>query len=162
MRTLILGNMSDLQTGIYILESFREITSDCAGIDTRKIILELGLQKGQEIIVSEAKNISFTPELIIVMKGIEMTKNTLEAIRTMYPAAILVNWFFDKFIDTAPIWKNEKYKENIPIYDYFFCSLKGVADKLNSLGFDNVKYLDEGCYPTLNGTTYYNYYQQKK
>ena len=38
MKTIILGNMGDMQTGIYILDSFRYITSDCVAIDIRRII----------------------------------------------------------------------------------------------------------------------------
>jgi spore maturation protein CgeB len=48
------------------------------------------------------------------------------------------------------------------MFDYFFCSLKGVSDKMQEVGYKNAYYLDEACDPELNGETYLNYFQQRK
>ena len=39
---LILGNMMDKQTGLYVLKACRQISSNVALVDVRKILKELG------------------------------------------------------------------------------------------------------------------------
>jgi len=80
----------------------------------------------------------------------------------MYLKAKLVNWFFDIYLREKPIWETTSYLEILPLFDYFFCSNKGVSDRLNEAGFDNVVFLDEGCDPKLNGEIYLNNFQKRK
>ncbi len=162
MNILILGCMSDGQTGIYLLETCREFSSNVSAIDIRRIIKEIPGKKAQSVIMNEILHLKNTPELIIVMKGVELSIQLLRDIKNKFPKAMVVNWFFDRFLSDKPIWETEIFFESIKLYDIFFCSLKGVADKLNEAGFENAKYLDEACYPPMNGETYMNYFQEKK
>jgi len=161
MKPLILGNIGDNQTGMYIFKTFDELLSDCIAIDVRKIVLDSGIKLGQDVIIDELQKMDYDPDLVIVLKGIELSIKTVEQIKKMFPKAILVNWFFDKYMTIYPVWEDDLFLKYVPYYDYFFCSLKGIADKLKALGHENVRYLDEGCYPPFNKEVYLNYYQQR-
>lgn len=164
MKVLVLGNMADLQTGPYIAESFKELKNKVAVLDIRNVVKILGREEGQKRVVSESQesNLGWCPELIVVMKGLELEHETVEAVKKNNPNAVLVNWFFDVYLQDKPIWEREDYFPTLKLYDYYFCSLKGVADKLNELGFNNAKYLDEACFPPWNKEVYMNAFQEKK
>jgi len=91
-----------------------------------------------------------------------MAPDTLEKLQNTYTNAIYINWMFDKYIGDVPAWENKEYVKLIKMFDYYFCSLKGVADKLKNLGLTNIYYLPEACDPNYNGETYINYYQSQK
>ena len=161
MEFLILGNMSDLQTGIYIVKTLEEMEHTVTFLNTRKIIADVGGERGQSIIKKYLED-DYKPDVIIVLKGLEVSNNTIKYIKEKYTGAKLVNWMFDVNITGMDIWKDEKYAETIKLYDTYFCSLKGVATKLNEAGLTNVKWLPEACYPLLNGVIYMNNFQKKK
>lgn len=164
MKTMILGNLSDGQTGIYLLKAFKNVVGgkNIKGVDVRKIHRFEKPENIQNVIIREIKGLDMIPELIVAMKGLEMSRKTWETIKDLYPNAKIVNWFFDKYLMEKPIWKHEKMFSFISFFDYFFCSLKGAADKLNELGLNNVSYLDEGCDPEFHGEVYMNQFQEKK
>lgn len=163
MRVLILAPYEDMQTGVYLLENFKKVSSDVLLIDTRKIIYDTGgTQRSQEIIIEEIINSRFNPDIILVLKGLEITPDTYKRIKQLFPSAIHVNWMFDKFIGDVPVWENVKYIDFIKLFDYFFCSLNGVHEKLRELDLNNVYYLPEGCDPNFHSETYLNYYQTQK
>ena len=164
---MVIGNLSDRQTGEYIARSFvdtKELGVDeVYGIDTRKIPKEISMLEAQEKIISEVKDVAEAPSIILVLKGLEIKLDTLKKIQAIYPDAIFVNWFFDKYLAEKPIWDTEKFFDVIRFYDFFFCSLKGVATKLKEEKcLPNVHYLDEACYPPFNGEVYINNFQKKK
>lgn len=163
MNIYIMGNFGDLQTGHYLLEGFQSLGHETYETDIRAILKDYGPQKAQEVILAEAnKNKEFNPELIVVMKGMEMTLETLNKIREIFPKAKIVNWFYDKYLGDKPIYDNKSYYETLKFYDYYFCSLKGVADRLKIKGFENARYVDEGCSPTFNKEVYMNAFQKRK
>jgi len=162
MRVLILGYFRDEQTGIYIMDSFRKYSSDITAIDTRMLVKDFGNIKGQEMILKEIGTIEKAPDIIMILKGTEISHETVIEIKDRFPDAVLCNWFFDKFLGDKPIYENKSYFKTLRLYDYFFCSLKGVADKLVDLGFDNAKYVDEACHPSFNGEEFVNSYQKVK
>lgn len=159
---LILGNMTDSQTGIYILKACKDISSNVSAIDIRRIIQEVEAHKTQKVILDEILELKYIPDIIIVMKGTELTINTLMEIRKLFPNATLVNWFFDKYLADKPIWETTSFFPALEQYDFFFCSLKGVSDKLNEIGFKNAYYIDEACDLDYHQEQYLNYYQEKK
>ena len=152
----------DMQTGIYILEACREYSSNVAAIDIRLMHNEISKEKYPTVLLEEIKSLGFNPELIIVMKGLELDYDILLSVKNQCPKAKIVNWFFDKFIGDKPIWEQIPYYDTIRFYDYYFCSLKGVADRLYDMGFKNAVYLDEACSPEYNDCPYYNNFQVKK
>ena len=158
----MLGNFSDGQTADYIANSFTELGADIYGIDTRKIPQDVSALRGQEMIINEIKDIGVEPDFVLVLKGLELKFATLKFIKDLYPNAVFVNWFFDKFLVEKSIWETDKFFPVIEFYDFFYCSLKGVADKLKDAGFDNVYYLDEACYPPQHAEPYMNSFQKKK
>src|SRR3990167_957078 len=162
MKILVLGHFGDNQSALYIMDSCRQIASDVAGIDVRQIVLDLGAEQGQKVIMQEVEKLKIIPDLIIVLKGIEINHDTLLKIKAFYPAAKIVNWFFDKYLTIKPIWEETEFFDSIKVYDKFFCSLKGVADKLIEKGFTNVEHLPEGCNPNFNSDVYMNSYQENK
>jgi len=162
MNVFILGNMADLQTGPYISESFKQLGHVVAVLDSRMAVKVLGNKKGQEHIVKEIENIKFNPDLILVMKGLELTHATLKKIKELQPKAKLVNWFFDKYLSTKPIWEEKDYFDTLRLFDFYICSLKGVADKLNEAGFSNARYVDEACFPEAHGKAQINFFQEEK
>lgn len=163
MKVIVLGSFGDRQTANYIIESFKEYVYDIAGVDIRGIIQDCNDRyKAQDVIIKEIQEVRFKPDLILVLKGLEMTQNTLNRLREIFPKAKIVNWFFDVYIGDHPIWKNKSCAEMIRFYDYYFCSLKGVADKLKEAGYDNVRWLPEASYPEKHGPTYMNKFQIKK
>ena len=159
---LILGNLSDGQTGLYLLEACKSVSSNVAAIDIRAIANEINYPESQTVILDEVKALKMMPELIIVMKGLEMDYDTLLGIKNRCPKATIVNWFFDKFLGPKPIWEQTQYFDTLRFYDYYFCSLKGVSDKLQSMGFKNAIYLDEACSPSFHACSYYNHFQEQK
>jgi len=162
MKIILMGSFTDMQTGVYIGDTFTSMKHDIYGIDIRRIYKTVGAEKTQETVIKELIKLNLKPDLILILKGLELSPKTIRAIKDMYPKAIYANWFFDKFLQEEPIWKTESYLKIIKEFDYFFCSLKGVADKLNDLGYKNVKYLDEGCEPKRHSEIYLNNFQKKK
>jgi len=159
---LILGNMSDNQTGLYIAMACKKHASKVTAIDTRAIVKECGTGKSQEVIINELNDIAMTPDVVIVMKGLELTLATLKTLKEMFPKAKLINWFFGIYLGGRKIWKYAEAFDFINTFDYFFCNSKGVSDKMQEAGLTNAYYLDEACDPEFHGATYTNYFQQKK
>ena len=145
MKILVLGNMRDLQTGLYIVQSIEELGHYAEFIDTRALVVDNGIQPGQALILKEIKEADFVPDIIIVLKGLEMTYETTKAVKEMFPKAKFTNWFFDVYLANAKIWKNDKFAKVIKLYDYFMCSLKGVADHMQIAGFKNAIHIPEAC-----------------
>jgi len=159
---LVLGNMADLQTGLYIVESIEALKHQVGFVDIRRIINENGGQNGQSIILDKIDSMNYTPDIIIILKGGEMTENTIKAIKTKFKDAILVNWFFDVYFGTEKIWKLDSYFSTIKLYGFYFCSLRGVVEKLKDKGLKNVYYLGEACFPPLHGEQSMNNFQKRK
>jgi len=161
MKILVLGNMGDMQSGLYIVRSLEDMKHDVQYIDTREIVTMRGIDEGQKEIKNTLKLVTIEPELIIILKGLEMTIDTIQYVKDTYKCPV-INWFFDAYIEGKKIWENDIYLEVLKKYDYFFCSLKGVADMLIDKGFTNVYYLPEGCFPELHKEQYMNNFQKKK
>jgi spore maturation protein CgeB len=162
VKILILGNMSDDQSGLYILNACREFSSNTAGIDIRRMYEEVPKGTFQETLINEIDELTFIPELIIVMKGLEIQNSTIEYIKQKFNRATLVNWFFDIYLFDKPIWKEESYFDTINLYDYFICAHRGVATELQNIGFDNAVFVEEGCSQYFNNEVYLNNFQRKK
>lgn len=162
MKILVMGQMKDLQTGIYIVQSIEELGYEAGFVDIRAIAEKEGVVNAQKTILDKFDELDFEPDMVIVLKGLEMTLITLKALKTKLPKAIFVNWFFDVFLANKKIWKNKEYFDVINFYDYFICSLKGVADKLKENGFKNAIHIGEACYPPLHSEQYMNHFQDIK
>lgn len=162
MNILLLGPMEDMQTGIYLMYAFNRIGTNVKAIDTRAMLNHVDAYQFKPALLSEMDRLSFTPDLIIVLKGLEIDKEVLDNIKELYPDAKLANWFFDKYLESKPIWESGNYMDVLDSYDYFFCSLKGVADKLKALGHDNVHYMPEACDEYFHAPQYLNPYQEDK
>jgi len=163
MKIMILGSFRDKQTANYILDSCKEHVYDAIGIDIRGIFeTSKNNYEAQKRIIKEIETASFKPDLIIVLKGLEMTMDTLHTIKTMHPEAKIVNWFFDAYLGEVPIWENKEHSYAINFFDYFFCSLKGVADKLIESGYKNAYWLPEAYCPRNHKPVHMNNFQSKK
>ena len=164
MKFLILGNFMDNQTGIYIEKSLEELGHEVKTVNIRKILADnkSELEPTQLVVLEEIEKLSYTPDTIIVLKGHELTTETLKKIRVKYKNVKLVNWFFDIYFNDKKIWENKECNEFIKEFDYFFCSIKEASDKLKEVGFNNVYYLEEGCYPPFHKEQYMNNFQKKK
>ena len=162
MEILILGQMKDLQTGLYIVKSIEELGHMAGYVDIRAIVEKKGLLEAQNDIVKQASDLEMNPDIVMVLKGLELTLDTLNKLKELYPNAKFVNWFFDVYLSDKRIWENEKFDSVIKFYDYFMCSLKGVADKLQRFGFKNAIHVGEACYPPLHGEQYMNNFQKRK
>ena len=79
MNVYIMGSFRDQQTGLYILEAFKKQGHDVLGTDIRAILHDLGPEKAQKVILEEAQSIKFTPDVIVVLKGLEAKLSTLQA-----------------------------------------------------------------------------------
>lgn len=164
MKFIILGQMEDYQTGHYIFDAIRQIGHHSASIDIRKIYNLLGRDKAQERILFELKRFKDeAPDVIIVLKGLELTQDTITKIRQLFPDTKIVNWFFDINYSDRYIADYPGIKDIVEQYDYFFCSLEGVAFALKELGLDNVYHLAEACHPPAhNPPKYANRFQKRK
>jgi len=162
MKILVLGQMKDLQTGIYIVQSIEELGYEAGFVDTRAIVEQAGLKEGQQIILDKLDELDFTPDIIMILKGLEMSLDTLKNIKAKYPKAKFINWFFDVYLADKKIWENKEYEETLNFYDFYFCSLKGVANTLQQYGFKNAIHIGEACYPPLHGEQYMNNFQEGK
>jgi spore maturation protein CgeB len=161
MNILVLGNMGDLQSGLYVVKSLDDMGHTTQHIDTREIVMERGIIEGQKEIIGTLKLVTIKPDLVIVLKGLEMTPDTVQYVKDTFNCN-MINWFFDVYLEGTKIWENKEYFDTLKKYDYFFCSLKGVADILIAKGFSNVRYLAEGCFPELHSEQYMNNFQKKK
>lgn len=162
MKVLILGYFGDMQTGIYIMEAMKKFAHDVAAVDTRRIIQDVGTDESQKIILEEIEDLKINPDVILVLKGLELHPDTLEIIKKKYPEATTVNWLFDKYVGGMEVWKNKQYIEFIKQFDYFLCSLKGTSDRLKNVGLTNTYWLPEATSLEYNGRTYLNHFQQEK
>lgn len=167
MDALVLGQMKDEQTGIYILYALNSLGVNVKGIDTRDIIDKYDKYQLPMILNNELNNIKysyedFDPAFILILKGLEFDLTMLRELRERFPKAKLVNWFFDKYLEDKPIYESKNYFNVIKYYDYYYCSLKGVADKLKEQGFENVHFLPEACHEDFHSEQIMNAYQEAK
>lgn len=162
-KILILGNMMDKQTGVYIADACMKLFKSVYVIDVRKIVTAYNNKdESQKIIMREIKNLPIIPDVILTMKGLEITLDTLKQIKQHFPNSITVNWFFDKLLYGVPLWEYEPFFETIKEYDLFCCSIKGAATKLQEKGFKNAVYLDEAFSAKHSDVNYYNHFQETK
>ena len=157
-----MGQMKDLQTGIYIIQSIEELGYEAGYVDTRAIVEQSGVVDGQKIILEKLEELDFDPDIVMILKGLEMSYDTTKTIKEKFPKASFINWFFDVFLADKRIWENDKFFKTIELYDHFICSLKGVADTLRENGFNNAVYVAEACFPELHGEQYMNNFQVGK
>jgi hypothetical protein len=162
MKFLVFGGFEDLQTGLYICLSLKDMGHQVDAIDSRKAFNIEGTIESQKRIIEELDELNEQYDVIIILKGIELSMKALQDIKERQPNAKIVNWFFDKYLGEKPIWEIPEYEPFLKFFDYYFCSLKGVADKLNEAGYSNARWLPEGYFPILNGETYINNFQKKK
>lgn len=163
MKFLILGNMSDEQTGCYIFDAIRNLGHHSASVDTRKIINTFGMEDGQETIKHELKKFEDDkPDIILILKGKEMTDLTLSHVRNKFSNSTIINWFFDIYYGTRLIYELPNAKELTSKYDYFLCSLEGIANKLQKVGADNVYHVAEACHDPAHQPVYCNNFQKRK
>jgi len=161
MKILLLGYFEDTQSARYVGEAFKELGHEIIGIGVREIVTTYGPIEGQKKILEEIDKNQFEPDVVLVLKGLSIKLDTLKQIKQRFKRAIFINWFFDLNIQGILAWKNESYFDTLRFFDYYFCSLGGVANKLKEIGFKNVYYLDEACSPKHNGEAYMNYWQSK-
>ena len=163
MNIFLLGYFEDKHSAVYINDSFIDLGHKVGHIDIRKCVKENGFDAAQSIIIDKVSTFKDTehPDMILVLKGLEMSADTLQQIKNMFPKTKLVNWFFDIYVDTKLIWEHTAYHDIIKMYDYYFCSCKECVTQLNKIGLDNVFWLQQGCYPEANGEVYLNNYQKK-
>lgn len=159
---LILGNFGDLQSALYIYYSLEELKHNVRFVDIRGISSKNDFDEAQKITLEEIDKLDFKPDNILVLKGLELSLDTLNSIRDKFKDAKIVNWFFDVFLQDKPIWEKEEYFPFIKFFDFYFCSLRGVATKLQNAGFKNAHFIGEGCFPSLHGEQYMNGFQEKK
>jgi len=159
---LLLGQVKDLQSGVYILESINELGHEEKYVDIRQLCEEHGVKPAQEIILKEIDELNYDPDIIIVLKGLELSLPTLKAIKDKYPDAKLTNWYFDIKAVGTNLWENQSFFPAIELYDFFFCSLRGVATKLQEKGFQNALYVGEACYPPMHEEQDMNHFQETK
>jgi spore maturation protein CgeB len=159
---LVLGAFEDLQTGVYIVNSIEDAGHKADYIDIRQIYRDAGAINAQQVFINEIDKLNINPDIILVLKGLEISKDTLQTIKDKYKKAKLINWFFDVYAGDKPIYENTDYLEALKLFDYYFCSLKGVSDILREKGYNNAYYLDEACCPEANGEQYMNYFQINK
>ena len=95
MKFLLLGQVKDLQSGVYILESIAELGHEEQYVDIREIAERAGVVPGQEEILTQIDELNYDPDIIIVLKGLELSLDTLKTIKAKFPTAKLVNWYFD-------------------------------------------------------------------
>ena len=163
MKVLMIGNFSDKQTADYIATSFGAVgVPILKAIDTGRMPKEFTPLEIQEKVYNEVVALNWVPDIVLVLKELELKLSTYKKLRELYPETIFINWFFDKYLMDKPIWETEQYFEVIKFFDFYFCSLKGVADKLIKKGLPNVYYLDEGCHIPAHGEKYLNNFQKKK
>jgi len=162
MRALVLGNMTDQHTGLYICRAFKSLGHEVVAIDVRKIVQTVSGPKNQEIILDEVNKQTKIPDVVITMKGKELTLKTLRTLKTKYPKAKFIDWFFDIYLNEKYIWNTPEFFKAIELYDYFICAVKGVSDKLKEQGVDNVYYIDQACDPEFNNAVYLNNFQKRK
>jgi spore maturation protein CgeB len=96
-------------------------------------------------IVKEVQN--FRPDLIVVMKGVDLAPETLHRIKEQTPGAILCNVNYDDYFSGTPSNLFPDLKGIIPCYDWFFPSKKNNVLRLKELGAANVRYLPLGYDP---------------
>jgi len=161
-KVLILGQMKDLQSGIYIVETLEAMGKEVSFVDTREICDDKGIVPGQKEIIKTFEELDFEPDLVIILKGLELSPSTLKTIKELYKDAVLTNWYFDIKVASTDIWDNEPFFKVIELYDYFFCSLRGAATKLQDKGFKNVYHVGEACFPPSHEEQNMNYFQKTK
>lgn len=162
MKILLLGYVQDLQTGVYIIEACENLKHTVQWIDIRAVLNSVPKEEGQKRIIDNINNISEDIDLIIVLKGTELTYETIEYVKNKYENAKLVNWFFDIYYMNTPIWEDTNYFKTIKLFDYYFCSVAEVVDKLKKVGITNAIYLEEACSPKHHGEQLLNNFQIKK
>lgn len=159
----MLGQFEDQQTGLYIARAFHDMKHKGHGVDTRALVKHYGFEQAQIEVFNEIDDLKLDVEIdvVLVLKGLELAEETLDKLRLRFKNSIFVNWFFDVYLEEKPIWENKDKYDFINKFDFFVCSLKGVADKLKEKGFSNIYYVDQACHPLYNGEVSMNNYQKR-
>ena len=143
MKILLLGYFEDAQSALYVGEAFKKLGHEVIGVGAREIVTTYGSVEGQKKLLEEIYKNQFEPDVVLVLKGLSIKLSTLKALKERFSNAIFVNWFFDLYLHGILPWENKSYFDTLRFFDYYFCSLGGVADHLKEVGFKNVYYLDE-------------------
>ena len=162
MNILILGYMRNMQSGVYFNLSFEELGHRVEYIDIRMLTHENGIQEGQNVILNKLRNSKYEPDMILVLKGLELTVTTIKEIKLIYKKSNLVFWFPDIYVYNKLIWEEQHYQEVVKLADYFFVQIRGVETKMKEKGFNNVYFLPGACYPPSHEEQQMNNFQRQK
>ncbi len=83
----------------------------------------------------------FQPELVIIVKGVEILPETIKSLRKLAFRPILVNWNPDSPFDYATANTNKNIIDSIPLFDIYFIWDKDLFAPLQNAGTQQVEYL---------------------
>jgi len=158
-RVFLIAPLEDNQTGYYVYDAFRELGWAVAILDPREVAKKVGLEKLQTLIVQQIDHLNPKPDLLLVLKGLEVSTEVIEyAKRQGIKTAC---WIYDATLNGVPLHECKQYIEQMKHYDTFYTYCDNV-DELFEAGLTNVKFLAEGYDPVRNGEQIINYYLEKK
>lgn len=96
-------------------------------------------------IIEEVRGLQ--PELIVIMKGVHISVDSLRRIREDAPDAILCNINYDDYFSALPSNALLGLDQVIHEYDFFFPSKRANVARLLEMGAQNVHYLPLGYDP---------------
>ena len=96
-------------------------------------------------IIKEALDVR--PDVLVVMKGVDLFPETLHRIREENPGAVLCNINYDDYFSRVPSNQFPDLERIVPCYDWFFPSKKANVPRLAELGAPQVHYLPLGYDP---------------
>lgn len=154
MRVLIYGASNEVALGRMCARGFRDLGHDveyCAR-DFKRIPLLgwiLNLEECRERLIESIGK--FQPDLILTIKGYNLTRETLSRIRGISDATI-VNWNPDNpFQVRSQKQRATKYLSTLPEYDVVFTWGEFLTDRLESYGAQRSEYLPFGWDPIIHG-----------
>ena len=90
------------------------------------------------------------PDMVLVLKGIEIQAQALERIRSLHSRPVLVNWNPDSPFDITASNTNRNLVTSIPLYDFYFIWDRDLFEPLREVGAKQVEYLPFGYDPDVH------------
>ena len=158
MNILVVGPTGGDHNSNYIHNSLIDMGHNVAIYDPREVIRNIGTEKMQFHFTENLELLQ--PDLTIVLKGLEFTKETIQQAKKVCKNPI-VNWIFDVTLAGTMVEKAEWYTDMIKEYTIFYTIDEDAIKPLKKLGV-NAKLLSEASHTPTYGEQILNYVQKKK
>jgi len=158
MKIVVAVPMLDNQSGVYVHDTLINMGHKVAYFDWRHVTEQHGVKDMNMKFIEHIQRLN--PDLLIIIKGLGITGETIKQLRKVYKNPI-VGWIFDVTLGGTPIKDVPQYVDFIKTLDKFYTIDADAIPELEKLGV-NADWLSEGCDPEFHKEVVFNAIQRRK